>query len=432
VRRERPAGDRRAVPLRGALLPVVLGLLSGCATLFPRAPAGPGRAARPAAAPVESGEKPGRPPSTPGSVAPGRGAESHPGELADADKPEWMRGLARPDFTTLPLRWSPRVSRFLEQYKNEPRYREIIRSWVRRLPAYRPTMERIFERHGLPRGLVFVSMIESGFIPGAVSSARAGGFWQFLPDVARGYGLEVSFWVDERRDPEKSTEAAALYLADLNARFGSWELALAGYNAGVYAILASIQRYNSNDYLTLCQIESGLPWETTEYVPKVLAVAIVERNQAAFGIDDVIPDPPRRFELVQVGGGVSFDAMAARLGVSADEIAQLNPAYPRRRTPPDRGAIALRVPEGRARPLGDLGRGDLVMVRVRPGETLRGLARAYRLPREKLRQINGINDESDVTAGTVLFVPRTAKRAAVPAGKPAAKTVPVKSAPTKK
>jgi membrane-bound lytic murein transglycosylase D len=411
-----------AAPPRNLLPLAALALLSGCATLFPRPAARP---AAPGSTPAETAAGPGEkaaPGVPPGETAPAAPSVPRAGELTDAEKPEWMRPLSRPDFNTLPLRWSPRVSRFLEQYRNEPRYREIVRSWCRRLPGYRATMERILDRHGLPRGLVFVSMIESGFVAGAVSSARAGGFWQFLPDVARGYGLEVSFWVDERRDPEKSTEAAALYLADLNARFGSWELALAGYNAGVYAILASIQRYNSNDYLTLGQIESGLPFETTEYVPKVLAVAIVERNQAVFGINDVVPDQPRRFDTVQVGGGVSFDAIARSLGVSADDIAQLNPAYPRRRTPPDRGSISVRVPEGHAKPLPALGPGDLMMVRVRPGENLRSLSRAYRLARDRLRQINGISDEADVTPGTVLFFPRGAKRGPVPPAKPAAKS----------
>ncbi len=331
-----------------------------------------------------------------------------------------MRALVRPDFTSLPLRWSPRVSRFLEQYKNEPRYREVVRGWMRRLPTYRPGMVAVLERHGLPPGLIFVAMIESGFSAGALSSKSAGGFWQFKPEVARGYGLEVSFWVDERRDPDKSTEAAALYFADLYARFGSWELALAGYNAGVFAILTSITRYNTNDYLTLCQIESGLPWETTEYVPKVLAVAIVERNPASFGIQRDGGEPPRRSDLVTVGPGVSFESIAVRLGLRSDELVQLNPAYPRKRTPPDRGSVSLRVPEGRGRGLGDLGPGgDYQLVRVRPGETLARIARAHKLGRDRLRAINGVGDDSEVTPGTAIFVPRPQRRAASATGESA-------------
>jgi membrane-bound lytic murein transglycosylase D len=398
---------------------------SGCATLLrrpqtpalPPAPTESPTAVPPAAGPAPEG-KPGAP--TPG-VFPG----PRPGELADGDKPEWMRPLSRPDFDTLPLRWSPRVSRFLEQYRTDPRYRAIMQGWLRRLPAYRASMEEALARHGLPRGLVFVAMIESGFTAGAVSNKAAGGFWQFIPDVARGYGLEVSFWVDERRDPEKSTEAAALYLEDLYGRFGSWELALAGYNAGVYAVLTSIARYNTNDYLTLCSLEAGLPWETTEYVPKVLAVAIVERNQAAFGFTNLPTEVPRRSEQISVSGGISFEAIGNRLGVTADELAQLNPAYARRRTPPDRGTVALRVPEGKGRALGDLGAGgDYVLVRVRPGETLARIARANRVPRDRLKQINGVTDETDVTPGTAIFVPRTKKAApgpSKPGAKPAAK-----------
>jgi membrane-bound lytic murein transglycosylase D len=410
----------RVIRLTALLL--ALSTASGCATLLRRpqaAPTAPAPTDAPATAPTDVGPTPDSKPGAP----PPSFSGPRPGELTDGEKAEWMRTLVRPDFDTLPLRWSPRVSRFLEQYKNEPRYRAIMQGWLRRMPAYRALMEEALVRHGLPRGLIFVAMIESGFSAGAVSNKAAGGFWQFIPDVARGYGLEVSFWIDERRDPDKSTEAAALYLEDLYGRFGSWELALAGYNAGVYAVLTSIARYNTNDYLTLCTLEAGLPWETTEYVPKVLAVAIVERNQAAFGFSNPTPEPPRKHELMNVGPGVSFDAIANRLGVSADEIAQLNPAYARRRTPPDRGTVGLRVPEGKARGLGDLGPGgDYVLVRVRPGETLARIARANRLARDRLRQINGVTDESEVTPGTAIFLPRTKKPAAAtkPAGtKPA-------------
>src|SRR6185436_20197970 len=205
--------------------------------------------------------------------------------------------------------WYPRVTAYLELYKNDPRYREIMRGWLRRLGSYRASMEAALVREGLPKGLVFEAMIESGFTAGALSSKAAGGFWQFIPEVARAYGLEVSFWVDERRDPEKSTAAAARYLGDLYQRFGNWELALSGYNAGVFAVLDSILRYNTNDYWTLCSVEAGLPYETTEYVPKVLAVGIVDQNRQAFGFDDVVSEPPPAWDLIEAPAATSFAAL---------------------------------------------------------------------------------------------------------------------------
>jgi membrane-bound lytic murein transglycosylase D len=336
--------------------------------------------------------------------------------VAEADKPEWARGLALPD---LPLRWYPRVTGFLELYRSDPRYRNIMRGWLTRMPLYRAAIERVLVREGLPPGLVFVSMIESGFTAGALSSRGAGGFWQFLPDVARGYGLEVSFWVDERRDVERSTAAAALYLDDLHDRFGTWELALAGFNAGFYAVVTSIQRFNTNDFWTLCQLESGLPWETTEYVPKVLAVGIVEKNRAAFGFADVPVAAPPELETVTVPAGISFDTLATRLGVTEDELAAYNGSLIRRRTPPDRPASQLRIPRGKAARLDNLRPGEFVTVKVRPGETLARIARARRIPRDRLRQLNAVTDESDVTPGTVILLPRPAKAPARPA-KPAA------------
>jgi membrane-bound lytic murein transglycosylase D len=403
----------------------VLGVLAlvafaGCASILPRRPT-PSLPIPPPGPTTPTETKPGLPPPPPP-------VDPRTGEVRDEDKPDWMRALRRPAFGDLPLRWSPRVSRFLEQYRNDPRYREIARGWMRRLPAYRSRMEAVLVRHGLPPGLIFVAMIESGFVAGAASPRSAGGFWQFLPDVARGYGLEVSFWVDERRDPDKSTEAAALFLQDLHARFGSWELALAGYNAGVFAVLTSIARYNTNDYQTLVSIESGLPWETTEYVPKVLAVAIVEQNQAAFGIANQAGDQPRPFDTITVGGGIAFEAIARRLGVATDELTALNPAYQRRRTPPDRSACSLRVPPGKSLKPGELGPGDYTLVRVRPGETLARLARTHRISRDRLREINGVTNESDVTPGTAIYVPRTKKPTPT---KPAAKAAPSRTLPKK-
>jgi membrane-bound lytic murein transglycosylase D len=323
----------------------------------------------------------------------------------DPDRPDWMKTLELPD---LPVRWYPRVTWYLEQYRNDPRFREIMRGWLHRLEAHRVAIENALARERLPRGLIAVAMIESGFSAGAVSYRGAGGFWQFLPDVARGYGLEVSFWVDERRDVDKSSTAAARMLADLHHRFGTWELALAGYNAGFYAILESIQRFNTNDFWRLCRIEAGLPFETTEYVPKAMAAAIVERNREAFGF------PPAgqgqealTFEVATVPPGLSFELIAARLGTTADVLAALNPSYQRRRTPPDRGESPLRVPMGTAVLAARLGRsGDVSPTVVRSGETLGRIARARRLPVDRLRRLNGVVADAEVTPGTTILLPR--------------------------
>ncbi|HEY2900798.1 MAG TPA: transglycosylase SLT domain-containing protein [Polyangia bacterium] len=330
------------------------------------------------------------------------------GEQPVDQRPSWMRSLELPD---LPLRWFPRVTQYLEQYKNDPRAHETIRGWVRRFPNHRAIIEGALARERLPLGLAFVAMIESGFSASALSSKGAGGFWQFRPSVARGYGLEVSFWVDERRDLPKSSAAAAKYLGDLHQRFGSWELALAGYNAGVFAVLDSIVRYNTNDYAMLCRVESGLPWETTEYVPKVLAVAIVEKNRAVFGLDEPRPESPRPFDVVMVPPTVTFDRLAPRLHVSADELAALNPIFARRRTPADRGPIAVRVPVGAAaasagKTFVDLRPDNLQPIVVNPGETLVRVAKARKVSAARLRLINAVGDDAEVTPGTTLLVPR--------------------------
>jgi membrane-bound lytic murein transglycosylase D len=368
----------------------------------------------------ETGASPTPPPpppphdnGAPARVAPTAGPPSRlpRGEVADADKPPWMRGLVRPE---LPLRWYPRVSHYLELYRSDPRYHEIMRGWLRRLDVHRPAVEAALAQERLPRGLIAVAMIESGFTAGAVSTKAAGGFWQFMPDVARAYGMEVSFWVDERRDLVKSSTAAARYLGDLHHRFGNWELALAGYHAGVFGILESIVRFNTNDFWTLCQVEAGLPWETTEYVPKVFAAAIVESNRAALGFAAPGADPAPERDLVAAPPGVSFEALAERLAIRPEELAQLNPVYLRRRTPPDRGPVTLRVPKGKgvlAERWTHSGAADLVATTVRAGETVARIARARRMPADRIRRLNRVADDAEVTPGTTLMLPRPAVRA---------------------
>jgi membrane-bound lytic murein transglycosylase D len=339
---------------------------------------------------------------------------------APAPPAQWLENLALPD---LPVRWEPQVVRFLQFWKTDPRGRTIMASWLRKLGRYRALFESALEREGVPRDIVFVSMIESGFEPGAVSRVGAGGLWQFMPGVARAYGLEVGPWVDARRDPERSVEAAARYLKDLYVRFGSWPLALAGYHAGYGGVLKSIVRYNTNDYWELCRHEAGLPWETTLYVPKILAAAIVAHNLQAFGYDGVTPDAPWAYDRTTVPGGTTLATVARAAGTRTELIESLNPELVRGRTPVDRGSVAVRLPAGAASAFAlgidgaRAGVDEVETVVLRFGESLEDVARTRGLALRELKKLNGVRELGELRPGATVVVPRRGGRGAV-AGEP--------------
>jgi membrane-bound lytic murein transglycosylase D len=329
---------------------------------------------------------------------------------------QWLKDLALPD---LPVRWEPQVVRFLQYWKTDPRGRTIMASWLRKLGRYRTLFESALERQGVPRDIIFVSMIESGFEPGAVSRVGASGLWQFMPGVARAYGLEVGPWVDARRDPERSVEAAAHYLQDLYVRFGSWPLALAGYHAGYGGVLKSIVRYNTNDYWELCRHEAGLPWETTLYVPKILAAAIVAHNLQAFGYDDVTPDAPWAYDRTTVPGGTTLAAVARAAGTRTEVIESLNPELVRGRTPADRGSVAVRLPAGAAAAFAlgidgaRTGSDEVETVVLRFGESLEDVARTRGLALRELKKLNGVRELGELRPGATVVVPRRGGRGAL-------------------
>jgi membrane-bound lytic murein transglycosylase D len=345
-----------------------------------------------------------------------------PGPRAEGRTPpppdsEWLRGLALPE---LPVRWEPQVVRFLEFFKSDPRGRSIMTNWVRKLGRYQPMFERTLERHGLPKDLIFLAMIESGFEPGAMSRVGAGGVWQFMPAVGQAYGLEVSHWVDARRDPERAADAAARYLKDLYVRFGSWQLAFAAYHAGYGGVLRSIQRFNTNDYWELCRHEAGLPWETTLYVPKILAAAIIGHNLQAFGFGDVAPDPPWAYEKVEVPPSTTLATVARAAGVRPEAVESLNPELLRGRTPPDRRAGPVRLPVGTAAAFaqafeGARGAADIVeTVVLRFGESLEDVARSRGVALRELKKLNGVRETGELRAGASVVVPVRGEAAAPP------------------
>jgi membrane-bound lytic murein transglycosylase D len=322
---------------------------------------------------------------------------------------EWLRSLKLPE---LPVRWDPQVLRYLDYFKNDPKGRQVMSNWIRRAGRFRELFEASFVRHGIPKDLFYVAMIESGFDTGARSRVGAGGVWQFMPGAARAYGLEVSYWVDARRDPERAVDAAARHLKDLFVRFGSWDLAFAAYNAGYGAVLKSITRYNSNDFWELVRHEAGLPWESSIYVPKILAAAIVGHNLDAFGFTEVTADAAFTFDRVEAPPATPLAVVARAAGARLDVIQTLNPHLVRDRTPPDRGVTAVRVPSGTAAAYTDAlpaARGNaerLDTVVLRFGETIDELARARGVAPRELRKLNGVRDSSEARAGVALLVPR--------------------------
>ena len=365
----------------------------------------------------EEGPSPPPAPALPSAEAPPPELRSPPGgeaghAAAGAEEPAtavpWLASLKLPD---IPVRFDPRVVRYLEFYKNDPRGRSIIRSWLKAEGRYRSIIEEALRRAGLPRALLYVAMIESGFDPLDRSSAGALGVWQFMPENGRIYGLRIDHWVDQRQDPELATQQMMHYFEDLKARFGSWHLALAAFNAGYGAVLRAVAKYNTNNYWELCRHEDGLPWETTLYVPKALAVAIVDVNREAFGFGDVVEDPPWDYDRVVVPASTSLQTIARAAGVEVAQVMALNPELRRGRTPPiePKGEPwVARVPRGsgpRFAASYEKLRERLAPHVVRFGEPLDEIAAAAGASTAELRRINGIRDASEVRAGLVLLVP---------------------------
>lgn len=331
------------------------------------------------------------------------------GERVDGETQDlsWLRGLELPD---IPIRWDDRVVRYLEFYRDDPRGRNIMGAWLRRASKWGPMVRAKLRELGLPEDLVYVAMIESGFDPAARSYAGAVGMWQFVRPTGEEYGLSVGHWIDERMDPEMATAAGARYLHDLYRRFGNWELAFASYNMGYGALLRAIRKYNTNDYWVLAQLEAGLPFETTFYVAKIMACAIVGRNPERFGFEDLDLPEPIRFASVEVPGGTPLGRVARAAGVDPEQIEELNPSLRRGRVPPG-AARTVRIPQDRS---DEFARSWTRMQPrhpahrpyvVRFGETLDDVARRFRTTSSALRTLNELEVESDVGVGLELLVP---------------------------
>lgn len=355
----------------------------------------------PEAGPWRDGEVAKRP------AAPAKGVK--PTELRP-DLP-WLAELEMPD---LPVVWDSRVIDYLVFYKEDPRGRRIMRGWLERQGRYRDMIVKQLRKAKLPEDLLYLCMIESSYDPTTYSRAGASGLWQFMPEGGRIYGLAIDRWMDERNEPIASTGAAVEYWADLYQRFGDWHLAMAAYNAGYGAMLKGIARFNTNDFWALLDYENALPWESSIYVPKAIAAAIVGHNRAVFGFDDVKDAPAETWDDVTVPTSITLGTIASAAGASLDEIKRLNPHLRRGRTPPGRSFV-VRVPRGSGEQFaarlgglrGDWDKYDTYVVGY--GERFEDVATQFGISKGKLKTLNEIDHESEVTGGTILVVPRVSE-----------------------
>lgn len=318
----------------------------------------------------------------------------------------------------LPMTLNERVLSVVNFFQTE-RGRRIIQNGLRRAGRYRDIILSVLEEEGLPRDLIFLAQAESAFQPHARSRARAVGLWQFMSRRARQYGLEVNWWVDERRDPVKSTRAAARHLRDLFEQFGDWYLAMAAYNSGPGRVKRALRRAGgSADYWDLIE-RRLLPRETRNYVAIILAVALIAKNPAEYGIE-VEPEASLRFETVKISKPIDLRRVAEVLGEDVSALRRLNPHLIRNVTPPERKDFELYVPPGTAGTLlaelpriPEAKRVYWPRHRVRRGETLSHIAGRYGTSAYAIAQANRISLRSLIHPGDVLVIPGRGGRRSV-------------------
>lgn len=347
----------------------------------------------------------------------------------------------------LPVTLNERVEFWMDYFQN--RGRERFATYLSRMGRYEEMIRSELRAREMPEDLIYLALIESGFSPSATSSAAAVGVWQFIAPTARRYKLEVARYVDERRDPVRSTAAALTYLQSLHDQFGSWYLAAAGYNSGenrVERILRERVNGARGDEDLFWEISAHLPSETRNYVPKLIAAVILGKYRDRYGFGDVVPQAALHFDLVTVPDATELGVIARAAGVKESEVEALNPHFLRGVTPP-RQKVEVRVPAGHAdafrvayAKIPPSQRVTKIEHVVGKGETLSGIAKRYRTTVAAIQEANAIKDANSVRVGRTLVISYggagkvaaaipAAGKSSTPQAAPAQKNANVASAP---
>ena len=292
--------------------------------------------------------------------------------------------------------------------------KDSIQTSLIRSGKYKNLIDKALAEEKLPKGLAYLPVIESAYLPTLTSRAGAYGIWQFMPDTAREYGLRVDWWVDERADPERSTRAAAAYLRDLHRMFDDWALALAAYNCGPGRVRRTLNQAGASSFWEL--LDQGLlPKETRGYVPTFYATLLIASDPATYGFELGKSGQDADAKHVDVRGPVSLAYIAEAIGVDEDVLKDLNPALRRGVVPPGRAAV--RVPARHAETLAaraDSLREEDAYVKycrftLREGDTIKTLARKIGAKPDTILAMNNLDENHRLRAGKSIYLPVRAR-----------------------
>lgn len=326
-----------------------------------------------------------------------------------------LRGRAEGEVSSishdLPLTVNDPVLAYLNYFKTA-RGSAIVETGLRRAGRYRGMVERVLREEGMPQDLIYLAQAESAFLPQAVSKAGARGMWQFMSFAGRKYGLQKTWWVDERQDPEKATHAAARDLRDLYGQFGDWYLAMAAYNSGAGTVQHAVERTGYADFWELYR-RNVLPKETKNYVPIILALTLISKDPARYGVE-FQPEPALKADAVKPGRPIDLRLVAETIDTDLETLRTLNPQLLRLVTPAD-PEFVLRLPEGAAErffaEISAIPAEKWVSWRrhkVEEGETLSGVAKRYHVPAAEIADANDLPAGAPLEEGQKLIIPAAA------------------------
>jgi len=307
----------------------------------------------------------------------------------------------------IPVTWNKQVAMWVKFFTGRGRKHFI--NYTQRAGRYAPVLSKIMADNGLPRDLIYLAMAESGFQNHARSWAKAVGPWQFMPGTGKKFGLNIDWYVDERRDPLKATIAAASYLKTLYNLFGSWELATAGYNAGEGKIGRAIKMYRTKDFWKLTKGRYLRP-ETKNYVPKIMALAIIGKNLEVFGFHEIEFEKALDYEEIMVKGNGDLYEVAEVLELDFDEVKRYNPELVRWQIPPYLESYPLRVPVGAKDAWEEFQDKDSVVADSYKtyvpyaASSLSKISRKFKVPVDVLETLNP-DIENHVDPKTVVYLP---------------------------